>query len=334
VNEDDLVATIRRLVGSEAPGVTQGIGDDAAVVRVGDRDLLLTTDMLVEGVDFDRDIASARDIGYRAMAANLSDIAAMGGSPRFALVALGMPADTEARFVVELFAGIREAGDEHAAAVVGGDLSSSDGLVISITLAGEAPPGGALLRSGARPADRIVVTGRLGEAAGGLRLLREGPRAVAFARASGWGDDLVHAFLRPVARVGEGQTLARSGATAMIDVSDGLARDLGRLAAASGLGAVIWLDSVPVAAGLSALASTLEAEPMNMALSGGEDFELLAALPADRVDGVTAALAERFGTPLSVIGEFRPEPGLVAASAPGAADEAPLEPAGWDHFAR
>ncbi len=334
VNEDELVATIRRLVASDAPGVTKGIGDDAAVVRVGDREVLLTTDMLVEGVDFDREIASARDIGYRAMAANLSDIAAMGGSPRFGLVALGMPAGTEARFVVELFGGLREAADEHATAIVGGDLSSSDGVVISITLTGESPPGGAVLRTGARPGDRVVVTGRLGAGAGGFRLLREGPRMLASARADEWGDELVQAFLRPVARVGEGQTLARSGATAMMDVSDGLARDLPRLTAASGVGAVIWLDAVPVAPGLHALASAVGVDPLRLALGGGEDFELLAALPPDHVDDATVTLAERFGTALTVIGEFRSEPGVAAASARGAADESPLEPAGWDHFAR
>jgi thiamine-monophosphate kinase len=258
----------------------------------------------------------------------------MGGSPRFALVALGMPAGTEARFVVELFGGMREAADEHAAAIVGGDLSSCDGVVVSVTLTGEISPGEAVLRSGARPGDRIVVTGRLGAASGGLRLLREGPRAVASARSEGWGDDLVQAFLRPVARVGEGQTLARSGATAMIDVSDGLARDLHRLVVASGVGAVIWRDALPVGTGLRSLESAVGVDPVEMALGGGEDFELLACLPADRVDAAVAALGERFGTPLTVIGEVRTEPGVVAASTRDARDEAPLEPAGWDHFAR
>ena len=334
VNEDDLVRTIRRLVSADVPGVRQGIGDDTAVVTMGDRDILLTTDMLVEGVDFDREIASARDIGYRAMAANLSDIAAMGGGPRFGLVALGMPATTEARFVVELFGGLREAADEHAAAIVGGDLSSSDRVVISITVTGEAPPGGAVLRTGARAGDRVVVTGRLGAAAGGLRLLREGPRAVADARTAGWGSDLVQAFLRPAARVGEGQILARSGATAMMDVSDGLARDLGRLCDSSSVGAVVWLDAMPVAPGLRALESIADVDPIGLALGGGEDFELLAALPADRFDAATETLVERFGTSLTEIGEFRSGSGVVTESSRGAGDVTPLEPVGWDHFAR
>jgi thiamine-monophosphate kinase len=334
VNEDDLIRTIRRLVAADAPGLKQGIGDDAAVMRIGDRDVLLTTDMLVEGVDFDRAITSARDIGYRAMAANLSDIAAMAGSPRFGLVALGMPVATEARFVVELFGGMREASDEHAAVIVGGDLSAADNLVISVSLMGEAPLGGAVLRSGARTGDRIVVTGRLGAAAGGLRLLQRGPRAVANARRAGWGDGLVQAFLRPSARVGEGQILARSGATAMIDVSDGLTRDLVRLCDASGVGAVIWLDAMPVAEALHALAPALEADPLQVALGGGEDFELLAALPAGRVEVAAAALAERFATPLTEVGEFRSEPGLFSEASRGAGDLAPVEPAGWDHFAR
>src|SRR5262249_39115445 len=134
VNEDDLVAAIRRVVAADAPDVVQGIGDDAAVVRLSDRLGLLTTDMLVEGVGFDLAAASAHDVGYRAVAVNLSDIGAMGGTPRYCLVALAVPPTTETRWVVELFAGMREAADEHAAAIVGGDLSSADGVVIAITM--------------------------------------------------------------------------------------------------------------------------------------------------------------------------------------------------------
>jgi thiamine-monophosphate kinase len=271
------------------------------------------------------------------MAANLSDVAAMGGSPRFALVALGMPASVEMRFVIELFGGIREAADEHAAAVVGGDLSSSERIVLSIALTGETSNRGAVLRSGARRGDRIVVTGRLGASAGGLRLLRTGPRAVAAARSAGWGEELVSAFLRPVARVGEGQVLARAGTSAMIDVSDGLARDLGRLCTASGVGAAVWLDRVPVAAGLAdlgGLASSPDLDPMRLALAGGEDFELLATMPSEAVEAAASLLRERFGTPLTEIGEIRSGAGMVALPYADADEEVPLEPEGWDHFVR
>jgi thiamine-monophosphate kinase len=334
VREDELVAAIARLTADDAPGVIAGIGDDAAVVRIGDRVALLTTDMLVEDVDFELATMGPRDIGYRAMAANLSDVAAMGGSPRFVLVGLGMKAETDPRFVIELFSGIREAADEHAAAVVGGDLSSANRLVVSISLVGEAGPGDVVLRSGARAGDRIVVTGALGAAAAGLRLLREGPRAIAAARAAGWGDETVRAFLRPAARVGEGQALARAGATAMMDVSDGLAIDLGRLCSASHSGAQVWLDRLPVAVGASRLASERRSDAKGLALSGGEDFELLAAMPAAAVRTAAETLRQRYGTPLTEIGEITAEPGLVSTSSAGSDDERPLAAAGWDHFAQ
>ncbi len=333
MNEDELVAAIRRVVAADAADVVQGIGDDAAVIRLGDRVGLLTTDMLVEGVDFDTRTASARDIGYRAVAVNLSDIAAMGGSPRYCLVGLAMPSPTDVRWVVELFAGMREAADEHAVAIVGGDLSSAKEVIVSITMTGEAMAGrgGVVLRAGAQPGDRLVVTGRLGAAAGGLALLGRGPRAVAAARAAGWGDDLLQAHLRPAARVGEGQALARAGATAMIDLSDGLAKDLARLCAASGVGASVSLDVVPVASGLVELEGAAGDEPLRLAMSGGDDYELLAAVPPRAVEGVGALLAERFGTPLTDIGQVRATAGVFAVDAGGT--ETPLEPDGWDHFA-
>ncbi len=332
MNEDELVAAIRRLLPTDPPDVVHGIGDDAAVVRFGDRLGLLTVDMLVERVDFDPEVTAPRDLGYRAIAVNLSDIAAMGGSPRYCLVALAMPAETEPGWVVELFGGMREAADEHAVTIVGGDLSRSDLVTVSVTMTGEATPGGVVLRSGARAGDRLVVTGRLGAAAGGLRLLGAGPRAVTRGRAEGWGSDLIAAQLRPAARVGEGQVLARCGATAMIDVSDGLAKDLTRMCAASGVGAAVALGRLPIAPGLDDLQQVTGDDPVRLALAGGEDFELLAAMPDSGVEEAAATLAERFGTPLTDVGEVRADGRIVTVGPDGAEDA--LAPDGWDHFAR
>ncbi|HYT30620.1 MAG TPA: thiamine-phosphate kinase [Actinomycetota bacterium] len=329
--EDELIETLRRLLGGDAPGVRLGPGDDAALVEVGDRLAILTVDMLVEGVDFELDTAAARDIGYKAVQVNASDVAAMGGSPRYGLVALGLPRTIEQAWVVELYGGMREAAGEHAVAVVGGDISRADRVVLAVTMTGEAPAGGAVLRSGAKPGDRVVVTGSLGAAAGGLRLLRAGPEAVAAARADGWGRDLLEAQFRPVARVGEGQSLARSGATAMIDVSDGLSVDLWRLCRASGVAAAVTLGRVPLAPALEPLARVIEVDPLALALGGGEDLELIATLPADAVRSAAASLAERFATALTDIGEIRAGSGLVAVSEDGA--ERPMEPEGWDHLA-
>jgi thiamine-monophosphate kinase len=330
--EDELVGVLRRLLSGDAPGVRVGPGDDAAVVEMGSHDGILTADMLVEGVHFERHVTSAHDLGYKALAVNVSDVAAMGGSPRFALVSLGLPKDVDASWVVELYGGLRDAASEYAVSLVGGDTSMADRVVVSVALTGEVARGRAVTRAGARPGERVVVTGALGAAAGGLRLSQAPPDEVGTAVVSEWGRGLVSAHVRPVARVGEGQTLAQMGATAMIDLSDGLARDLGRVCRESGVSAVVVLADVPVALSLRDLAKMMPVEPLELALEGGEDYELLATLPPDSVSEATSMLAERFGTQLTAIGEIREGHGLTAVEDDGT--ERPLEPRGWDHFAR
>lgn len=335
--EDRLISTIVRLLSGPHPGVVLGPGDDAALVELGDRLGVLTTDVLVEGVDFDRSSVAPRDLGYKALVVNVSDVAAMGGSPRYAVVGLALPPEIEVRWVVELVAGLREAADEHAMSVVGGDLSRSGGVMVSVTVTGEVAPSRAVTRSGARPGDRVVVTGLLGAAAGGLALSGAGPREGPMdpgrreALATEWGRHLLRALFRPEARVGEGQTLAQAGATAMIDVSDGLAMDLTRLCAASRVGAHIRTADVPVDPALLELARAVPGtDPEAMALGGGEDFELVATLPPGAVAGAAARLRDRFGTPLADIGEVVPGTGVLAVGPDGR--ERPLEPRGWDHF--
>jgi thiamine-monophosphate kinase len=330
-SEDELIAIMRKLLADDAPGVRLGPGDDAALVDFGSHVGVLTADMMVEGVHFERLTTSPHDLGYKALATCVSDVAAMGGSPRYALVSLALPVDVELPWIVELYGGLRDAAGEYAMSVVGGDTSRAEAVVISVAVAGEVAMNGAVTRSGARPGDRIVVTGVLGAAAGGLRLAQAPPHDVAAAAASEWGRELLAAHSRPIARVGEGQTLAQSGATAMIDVSDGLALDLSRLCRESGVGAVLRLADVPVARGLEELLATLpDADPMELALHGGEDYELLATIPPEVVASAAAKLRERFGTPLTEIGEVRLAPGLFGIGEDG--NERPLEPRGWDHF--
>jgi thiamine-monophosphate kinase len=329
--EDELIETIRKILSAEVPEVRLGPGDDAALVRMGPHLGVLTTDAMVEGIHFELGLIAPRDLGYKALTVNVSDVAAMGGSPRFGLVAVGLPPDTQASWVVELFGGLREAADEYAMTIVGGDLSRSPGVFVSVAVTGEVAEGSAVTRSGARSGDRLVVTGRLGAAAGGLRLSKAPSGEVGSALSADWGHDLLNAHFRPVARVGEGQTLARAGATAMMDISDGLTKDLARLCRASGVGAVLTPALVPVAPALDQLKGFLPIDPLALALEGGEDFELLAALPPAAVEATVTMLRERFGTPLSEIGEVRMEEGLVAVEPDGS--ERPLEPGGWDHFA-
>ena len=190
--------------------------------------------------------------------------------------------------------------------------------------------GKAVTRSGARPGDQLVVTGALGAASGGLRLATEPPHEVRGALGSPWGRELVQAYLRPVARVGEGETLGQLGATAMIDLSDGLGLDLARLCRESRVGASLRLADVPVAAGLEELGRLLGVDPLDQALHGGEDYELLACLPPQAVEPARERLRDRFGTRLTAVGEITDDD-LVAVRADGRRE--PLDPKGWDHFA-
>lgn len=322
MREDELIAAIRRVI-EEGPGVVVGIGDDAAVLVPGAGELVVTTDVLVDGVHFTRDRISPRDLGAKAIVVNVSDVAAMGASPRWATVGLVLPPSVEASWVMDLYGGMKAACDEYALSLVGGDISGGEASALSVTVMGEVAPGRAVLRSGARPGDRIMVTGRLGAAAGGLELERRADPALL---GSDWSRALLEAHHRPVARVAEGLTLAGSGATAMMDISDGLLLDLFRLCAASGAGAAIDLDGVPVAAELAPLAQATGIDPLEFALSGGEDYELLVTIPVVGAPDLAETFSERFGLALTDIGEIVEGSGLRNAGG------APIEPRGWDHF--
>ena len=324
--EDELLAAIRKILSGEGPGVLVGPGDDAAVLERGRGNVVATTDMLVEGVHFDSTLTSPRDLGYKAIAVNVSDVAAMAGSPRFALVSLGLSDGTQPSWIIELFGGMRAACDEYVLSLVGGDLSRAPQTVVSVTVLGEVAGGRAVLRSGARPGDRIVVTGSLGASAGGLLLARSDHASAA----QPWGRALLDAHFRPTARVGEAATLAQAGATAMMDISDGLLLDLWRMCQEGAVGARLELARVPVAPELSELSRILDADPLELATSGGEDYELLSTFDADAVEGAAEKLGKRYAVSLTDIGEIT-EQGLVAVDADGA--ERPVEPRGWDHFA-
>ena len=317
LSEDELIAAIGRVLSGAGPEVLVVPGDDAAVVRPGSGELVLTTDAMVEGVHFLTDRTTPRDLGYKAIAVTVSDIAAMAGSPRFALCALTLTDAVDAAWVVELAGGMRECCDEFALSLVGGNLSRGRELSIVVSATGEVGPGRAVPRDGARHGDRVVVTGSLGGAAAGLRAATQ----------RSWTDDERDALrrsMRPVPRVGEGSILAAHGVTSMMDVSDGLALDLSRLCAASGVGARIELDRLPVH----------PAATLTEALGGGEDYELLGTLPGpDAVEEARTDLRERFGVSLSEIGAIIGDRGdgvIVAVGEDGM--ERPIAIEGWDHF--
>jgi thiamine-monophosphate kinase len=330
LTEDELVAAITRVLAGGARDVIVGLGDDAAVVEAGTGQLVLTTDMLVEGVHFERSTVSPRDLGAKAVTVNVSDIAAMGGSPRSALVSIALSADVDAAWVIELYGGMRDACAEYALAVVGGDTNRGDLVVVAVTVVGQVAPGRAVTRAGARHGDAIVVTGSLGAAAGGLRVSQASASVRHAALSAPWGRSLLDALARPFARVGEGQTLARSGAHAMIDLSDGLTKDLVRVCRTSGVGARLHLDAVPVADALRDGAETLGVDALQLSLGGGEDYELLATLVPDDADAAARALRERFGVTLTTIGTIIEGEGVIAVDSNG--EERRIEAEGWDHF--
>ncbi len=303
--EKRLIEIIRR-ASARGPGVRVGIGDDCAVLESAAGNLLLaTTDLMIEDVHFRRRWAEPADLGWKSLAVNLSDIAAMGGRPRWALVALACPEGTSTEEAEAFFEGVLALAAEHEVAVVGGDTSASPrGWIVNITLLGEttrAP----LLRSTARAGDVIAVTGSLGRSAAGLALLERG--AAPAGLPADVLADVTAAHLRPRPRVGEGRWLAAAGGvTAMIDLSDGVATDLGHIAEESGVGARVGIDRLPVDAGVRSVAATLGADALAWATSGGEDYELLLTCEpgafARLADGLLAAI----GTRLTAVGEMAP----------------------------
>ncbi|MBI4727900.1 MAG: thiamine-phosphate kinase [Acidobacteria bacterium] len=325
LGEFGLIRRIRRRV-PLGEGVVLGPGDDAAALAVAPGRLVLaTTDMLVEGVHFDLAFSAPADVGRKALAANASDIAAMGGTPRFALVALGAHGASPARTLDALLDGMVGAGEDLGVSIVGGDVVASDRLVLSVALLGEEGPAGVVRRSGARPGDAVCVTGGLGAAAAGLALLRGGADAEA-ARLSKAYPGLLAAHRLGRARVREGLAAAGAGVTAMIDCSDGLAPDVLHIGEESGVGIEIEEGALPLAPGVPVVARWLGEDPSALALGGGEDYELVLTVAPGRVEQLAAAVAP---TPLTRIGWAVAGPSALLRS--GGARE-PLEGRGWDHF--
>jgi thiamine-monophosphate kinase len=329
--EFELIARLaERLRRGSAPArsvaeVAVGIGDDAAVT-VPKAATVTSTEALIEGVHFRRETASPRSIGRKSLAVALSDLAAMGASPGEAYVALGIPEDLDREACLQLYEGLGEVAAESGTAVLGGDVTRSPVLLLAITVVGHAPGPDLLVgRDGASADEALAVTGTLGGAAAGLLLLerpRLGPsldRELAAA--------LKRRQLEPTPRLAAGRALASEGATAMIDVSDGLGADAGQLAAASGVRALLELDRLPVDPGVPEVAAAAELDPDDLAAAGGEDYELLVALPVDRVAGAMAA-ATAEGIDLTVIGKTAPGQGVELRAHDGSV----RPPRGFDHL--
>jgi thiamine-monophosphate kinase len=326
-SEWDLIKALSREFGPAPPGVILGIGDDCAAIEIPGSDYLLwTVDTLVEGVHFDLAYTSLAQLGWKSLTVNLSDIAAMGGDPGAALLSLGWPPDRDRRGALAFAAGLAQAAREYGVAVIGGDtVSSPQGLIVTITLTGRVPASQMLRRAGAHPGDLIFVTGPLGEAAAGLNILRQSLDLPPDLK-----EGLTEAQLRPRPQLRAGRLLAREGlATALIDTSDGIATDLYHICQASGVGARIPAAGVPVSPRVTAAAPHLGRAPLDLALSGGEDYLLLFT--------ATPSVAERLPAAFSRAGLAAPLPlgriiegERVILETP--AGEVDISGQGYDHF--
>ncbi|MCK4535534.1 MAG: thiamine-phosphate kinase [Desulfuromonadales bacterium] len=322
LGEFELIKRIKARVG-HGSGILRGIGDDAAQLEIEPGFQLLTsTDLLIEKSHFDFAWTLPEDLGYKAVAVNLSDIAAMGGTPRYLYLGLACPGSAEVERIEAFMDGALELAENHGVILVGGDTCSSPGpWVISVTVEGVVPAGRAIGRDGAQPGDVILVSGTLGDSALGLSLLRQGGVVE---------EALAMRHHRPQARVELGQALAETGCvTAMIDVSDGTVSDLGHILQASGAAGILDVPKLPLS---DAFATALRNRPdlVELALAGGEDYELLFTTAEEDL-AVILAVGKQLGIPLTPIGKIRSgEPVLYLRDASG--HEKSCLAHGFDHF--
>jgi thiamine-monophosphate kinase len=330
IGEFGLIDRIRDRLPASSPYVFQGIGDDAAVSSLSPgADLVSTVDLLMEDVHFHLSLTTPHQLGRKALAVNLSDLAAMGATPRFALVSIAIPPEISLGFIDEFFAGFMTMADAFGVSLIGGDTSSSpDRVFMSVTLLGEGKKEDLLYRHGAKPGDDLYVTGTLGDSRLGLHLAKNlrgrppSPEEIV----------LLDRHLNPIPRVQEGWTLAqRDLANAMIDISDGLISDLQHICEESRVGAVVWAERIPQSMAFLSLVPAPPGMGWQYALKGGEDYELLFSVPPEKASNLTT-LAKDWPCGVTLIGRIEPwSHGLVIRDKHGSVDLTDLK--GYDHFA-
>ena len=321
LGEFGLIDRIARQL-SAGTGVVLGIGDDAAAFTPSPGRLsLITTDMLIEGIHFDLSFCDPLSLGKKTVSVNLSDIAAMGGNPRFFLLSLAIPPAMTLDFLDTCIKGMLQRAEQFGVHLIGGDTCSSSGpLVISLTVLGEQTPELLVRRSGAQPGDRICVTGTIGDSALGLRLLQQGERQ---------GNAILR-HLDPEPRVLEGLALAEAAIpSSMIDLSDGLLADLGHILDLSTVGAQIFSEALPLSETFREHFPVVMENALSLALAGGEDYELLFTVPPEKIPKVFPLL-DKLGTRVSVIGTITAERNLAVIGPDGR--EISLNRKGFDHF--
>ncbi len=324
IGEFGLIHRIRKMMKTFDPHLVQGIGDDVAVIQMGEKALLATTDILIEDIHFVRSWIDPCSLGKKALTVNLSDIAAMGGIPKYFLISLGLPKDLPFSFISFFYRGLKERARRFQVDLIGGDTSLSQKIVINICLLGEGSRQDLVFRKGAKVGDDLFVSGTLGDAALGLKILQQKEESE---RPKG----LIKRHLSPYPRIQLGQTIARHHcATAMIDVSDGLLIDTSHLLEESGVGVRIWEDRLPLSRVYRKWMNTYLKDPYPLALNGGEDYELLfTASPKMRKKILSLAITSK--VPMTRIGEILPkEQGIRIVKKNG--KEVSPSCLGFDHF--
>lgn len=327
--EFELIRNLTKKLPAYSKEVVKGVGDDCAVIKQNkDSFLLATCDTQVANVHFFPEITNSEKIGQKAIAVNISDIAAMGGKPTFTLVSLIIPEDYEPEQIEKIYSGIKITCTTYGVQILGGNISKGEQLVIDIFMMGEVKPDELLLRSGAKPGDKILVTGTLGIAAAGFELLKNKKLIISDKDRS----ELILKQTSPIPRLTEASVIAQLQlATSMIDISDGLASDIRHICDQSKVGAEIYEDKIPLNKSTIQIARQLKRDPLTFALTGGEDYELLFTVQEKNADKIISSVNEKTGTPVSIIGEILPQNAGVKMKKKNG-NHISLSLHGWNHF--
>jgi len=328
IGEFGLIARFGRGCVVRPEGVVKSIGDDAAgFMPPAGEVMLVTTDLLVERIHFLRERTDAAALGYKSLAVNLSDIAAMGGTAREAFVSIAIPPDCTVDYLDGFYDGMKDLAKKYAVNLLGGDTTRSRrDLIINVCVVGSVPRGEMLGRDRAETGDVIFSTGVLGDSRAGLFLLDDPPEAV-----TGGDRLLIDAHLLPEPHLAEGRFLARrKGVNAAIDVSDGLSADLGHILEQSGKGAVLYGERIPVSPAMKEFCGNRNIDPVDFALAGGEDYTLLVTVGASSAGTVAEAFQRRFHRPLHAIGRITEDIGMWLEESGGGRKR--ISSTGWDHF--
>lgn len=330
IDEFGFIDSIRKECNTTLKGVIKGIGDDCAVFGPSSGLVLLfTTDMLVEGIHFLKNRITFYQLGWKVIAVSLSDIAAMGGRPLVSLISLAIPVEMDVEVIQEFYRGMKDICKHYDLNIVGGDtVASPDRLVINVSVIGDAKENEVLYRSGARPGDKIYVTGNVGDSSAGLKILKNEISPPKFI-----GSYFIKAHNKPKPLIETGRIIAGSGlASAMIDLSDGLLSDLGHICKESGVGALLFSEKIPLSSELKHLASYVDVNPFDLALSGGEDYQLLLTVPEAKTQEIEHLLKDSSLSSLYFIGEIKEGQGIRMVNDDGLVED--LDTKGFNHFSQ